>query len=146
MPDEPRETPAAGRAAERPDSGPNSEAEHLTLREPFTATGETFAVPVPDYPTLQEATVASGPEHPRASARQRPKPSTRGAADPVSIGVGLVFFLLGGAYLLASGGHLTVNAGWTGSFLLLGLGLSGVVGAFVRARRESHTRSSRGDR
>lgn len=67
-------------------------------------------------------------------AGERPTPSRR-AADPVSIGAGLVFFLLGGAYLLASGGHLTVNAGWTLSFLLLGLGLSGVVGGLLRARR-----------
>lgn len=56
-------------------------------------------------------------------------------ADPASIGAGLVFFLIGGAYLLASGGHLTVNAGWTLSLLLLGLGLSGVVSALLRSRR-----------
>lgn len=55
--------------------------------------------------------------------------------DVVSIGAGLVFFLLGGAYLLASGGHLSVNAGWTLSFLAIGLGLSGVVGAVLRAFR-----------
>lgn len=63
--------------------------------------------------------------------------------DPVSIGSGIVFFLIGGAYLLASGGHLAVNAGWTLSLLVLGLGLSGVVGAALRARRD---RANRGDR
>ncbi len=56
-------------------------------------------------------------------------------ADPASIGAGIVFFLIGGAYLLASGGHLSVNAGWTLSLLLLGLGLSGVVGVLLRDRR-----------
>lgn len=55
--------------------------------------------------------------------------------DAVSIGSGLVFFLIGGAYLLASGGHLAVNAGWTLSMLALGLGLSGIVGAVLRIRR-----------
>jgi hypothetical protein len=62
--------------------------------------------------------------------------------DPVSIGAGIVFFLIGGAYLLASGGHLAVNAGWTLSLLVLGLGLSGVVGAVLRTRRD---RANRGD-
>lgn len=57
--------------------------------------------------------------------------------DAVSIGSGLVFFLIGGVYLLASGGHLTVNAGWTLSMLALGLGLSGIVGAVLRVRRGS---------
>ena len=46
-----------------------------------------------------------------------------------------IAFLIGGAYLLASGGHLTVNAGWTLSLLALGLGLSGIVGAILRSRR-----------
>ena len=55
--------------------------------------------------------------------------------DPVSIGSGLVFFVIGGAYLLASGGHLAVNAGWTLTILALGLGLSGIVGAVLRSRR-----------
>jgi hypothetical protein len=55
--------------------------------------------------------------------------------DPVSIGSGIVFFLIGGAYLLASGDHLKVNAGWTLTILALGLGLSGVAGAVVRAWR-----------
>lgn len=63
------------------------------------------------------------------------RPTKRNEADPASIGSGIVFFLIGGAYLLASGGHLSVNAGWTLSVLLLGLGLSGVVSALLRARR-----------
>lgn len=69
--------------------------------------------------------------------RPQPEPRRRPANEPdaVSIGAGLVFFLIGGAYLLASAGHVTVNAGWTLSMLLLGLGLSGVVGAVLRSRR-----------
>ena len=98
---------------------------------------------VPDYPALQEATTVTDPEHTTGrGARRRSGFATGGAADPVSIGAGLVFFLLGGAYLLASGGHLAVNAGWTLSFLLLGLGLSGVVGSFLRSRRDNRTRAA----
>jgi hypothetical protein len=78
-----------------------------------------------EYPTLHEPPATT--ERPRG---------VLGQFDPVSVGAGLVFFLIGGAYLLATGGHLTVNAGWTLSLLLLGLGLSGVVGAvFGRLRR-----------
>jgi len=66
---------------------------------------------------------------------QQPDRNRSRRPDPVSIGSGLVFFLIGGAYLLASGGHLTVNAGWTLSLLALGLGLSGIVGAILRSRR-----------
>ncbi len=72
--------------------------------------------------------------------RPQPQPGRRRSrfsdADPASIGTGLVFFLIGGAYLLASGGHVTVNAGWTLSLLLVGLGLSGVVSALLRSRRD----------
>lgn len=121
--------------------------EYPTLREPFTPTGEAFSVPLsrsaPEHPTLQEATMTTEPDHEnkhRPDGRARFRPS-RSAADPVSIGAGLVFFLLGGAYLLASHGHLTVNAGWTLSFLMLGLGLSGIVGSLLRARL-----GNRGDR
>jgi hypothetical protein len=78
-----------------------------------------------DYPTVGEPPMSE--EH-RRGALDR--------ADPVSIGAGLVLVLLGGAYLLATSGHLIVNAGWTLSLLLLGLGLSGVVGGLLgRARR-----------
>ena len=66
---------------------------------------------------------------------QQPDRDQSRQPDPVSIGSGLVFFLIGGAYLLASGGRLTVNAGWTLSMLALGLGLSGIVGAIFRSRR-----------
>lgn len=69
-------------------------------------------------------------------ATQRPgRQNQSRQPDPVSIGSGFVFFLIGGAYLLASAGHLTVNAGWTLSLLALGLGLSGIVGAILRSRR-----------
>lgn len=121
--------------------------EYRTLREPFTATGEAFSVslsmPIPEYPTLQEATTVTSPEPTNSQAASQRSASARRTADPVSIGAGLVFLLLGGAYLLASGGHVTVNAGWTLSFLLLGLGLSGVVGSFLRARRDRRGRTNR---
>jgi hypothetical protein len=70
------------------------------------------------------------PDRSQQPDREKPR-----RPDPVSIGSGLVFFLIGGAYLLAAGGHLTVNAGWTLSILALGLGLSGIVGAILRSRR-----------
>jgi len=83
-----------------------------------------------------------GPDRDKDSERnqdpernQRPDRNRSRRPDPVSIGAGLVFFLIGGAYLLASNGHLTVNAGWTLSLLALGLGLSGIVGAILRSRR-----------
>ncbi|HEU5429278.1 MAG TPA: hypothetical protein VFU74_20525 [Actinocrinis sp.] len=105
---------------------------------------DPFSVPLPEYPTLQEATAVTYPENAtERAARPVQGASRRNSSDPVSIAAGLVFFLLGGAYLLAAGGHLTVNAGWTLSFLLLGLGLSGVVGGFLRARRNSRARSGR---
>ena len=76
---------------------------------------------------------------PNRSPNQEPgrgsNPGPDREPDAVSIGSGIVFFLIGGAYLLASGGHLTVNAGWTLSLLVLGLGLAGVVGAVLRSRR-----------
>lgn len=111
--------------------------------ETFT---EPLSAPVPEYPTLQEATMVTGTDPERASeygTRAVSGTSKRNSADPVSILAGLVFFAIGGAYLLASGGHLTVNAGWTLSFLLLGLGLSGVVGGLLRARRNSRARARR---
>jgi hypothetical protein len=86
-----------------------------------------------EHPTLQEAAQREAAETADAGRPRRGAALHR--ADPVSIGVGLVFFLIGGAYLLASGGHLTVNAGWTLSLLLLGLGLSGVVGGLLNSRR-----------
>ena len=120
--------------------------EYPTVREP--SFGE-------DYPTLHEPpegiepgetigsagfaefTEAAGSTGSTGSAKSGdPARAVLGQIDPVSVGAGLVFFLIGGAYLLATGGHLTVNAGWTLSLLLLGLGLSGVVGAVIgRARR-----------
>jgi hypothetical protein len=122
---------------------------HGAPREPIEGPDEEtfaapFSAPLPEYPTFQEATAVSEPD----SANERGDGtrlggSTRRAADPVSIGAGLVFFLIGGAYLLASGGHLTVNAGWTLSFLLLGLGLSGVVGGFLRAHLGRRARARR---
>lgn len=87
--------------------------------------------PAPDgHPTLGQPPLG----------RTSPATRRRGLlanADPLSIGAGLVFFVIGGAYLLASGGHLSVNAGWTLSMLLVGLGLSGVISALIRFRRGS---------
>lgn len=79
-------------------------------------------------------------EWPDREQNQPSQPNQGPERDPVSIGAGIVFFLIGGAYLLASGGHLAVNAGWTLSLLVLGLGLSGVVGAVLRARRDRNNR------
>lgn len=115
--------------------GPIGDPDEETFSAPLSA-------PLPEYPKFQEATAVSEPDGVNElGERARPSGSTRRAADPVSIGAGLVFFLLGGAYLLASGGHLTVNAGWTLSFLLIGLGLSGVAGSFLRARLDSRART-----
>ncbi|MGH6655449.1 MAG: hypothetical protein ACRDVE_09605 [Actinocrinis sp.] len=94
-----------------------------------------------EYPTLTgpgDLSDAIPGYSPAPTPRQPPPAARRGIlanADPLSIGAGLVFFLIGGAYLLASGGHLTVNAGWTLSMLALGLGLSGVISALVRFGR-----------
>ncbi len=116
---------------ERPD-------EYPTLREePAEAGFPTLHEPDESPGTAEFAGTAEPPasESPAFESTARPRGTTN-RPDPVSIGAGLVFFLVGGAYLLASGGHLTVNAGWTFSLLLLGLGLSGVIGALVnRSRR-----------
>ncbi|HTJ70823.1 MAG TPA: hypothetical protein VL551_25000 [Actinospica sp.] len=55
--------------------------------------------------------------------------------DAASITAGLVFIGIGLVYLLSSGGHLHAAAQWTGSVLVLGLGLAWVVGAVTRRRR-----------
>lgn len=91
--------------------------------EPYDAVG---SIPEPDpvSPPAPAPTPASG----------RPRFADR-SPDPTSIVAGIVFFLLGGAYLLASAGHLTVNAAWTVSLLFIGLGLAGLLGAAFGARR-----------
>jgi hypothetical protein len=55
--------------------------------------------------------------------------------DAASITAGLVFLAMGLVYLFASDGHLHTAAQWTGSLLVLGLGLAWVVGALTRRRR-----------
>jgi drug/metabolite transporter (DMT)-like permease len=55
--------------------------------------------------------------------------------DAASITAGLVFIGIGLVYLLSSGGHLHAAAQWTGSVLVLGLGLAWVLGAITRRRR-----------
>lgn len=67
----------------------------------------------------------------RFPGRRPPTPTP----DLTSIVAGIVFFILGGAYLLASSGHLTVNAAWSVSLLFIGLGLSGILGAVFSSRR-----------
>jgi hypothetical protein len=117
--------------------GPIEQPGEETFTEPLSA-------PLPEYPTLQEATTVTATDPRRLNERGNRAGrglSMRDSADPVSILAGLVFFALGGVYLLASGGHLDVNAGWTLSFLLLGLGLSGVVGGLLRARRNGRARA-----
>ena len=61
--------------------------------------------------------------------RKKPRP------DAASITAGLVFLAMGLIYLLSSGGHLHAAAQWTGSLLVLGLGLAWIVGAITRRRR-----------
>jgi hypothetical protein len=55
--------------------------------------------------------------------------------DAASILAGLVFVAVGLVYLLSTGGHVTVGARWAISLLVLGLGVTGVVGALTRRRR-----------
>ena len=66
-------------------------------------------------------------EQQRGRARIRP--------DAASITAGLVFVGIGLVYLLADAGGLGDAARWTGSVLVLGLGLAWVVGAVTRRRR-----------
>ena len=83
------------------------------------------------------------PDDPTRAAPGRPDPfapppapeSERTRPDPPSITAGTVFFLIGGAYFLAAGGHLRVNAGWALSALAVGLGVAGVIGAVMRLMR-----------
>lgn len=91
--------------------------------------------------SIPEDDVRLSPEPMPASAGRRP--GTR-IPDPTSIAAGVVFFLLGGAYLLAASGHLTVNAAWTISLLFIGLGLSGVLGAALHDRGRRPGRGPRG--
>jgi hypothetical protein len=74
------------------------------------------------------------PGRPDPFAPQPPQPE-RTRPDPPSITAGTVFFLLGGAYFLAAGGHLRVNAGWALSTLAIGLGAAGIIGAVMRLTR-----------
>ena len=120
---------------QQPESGREQPDEYPTISEPGFETGQ--------YPTLHEPPAPFEFEPPRGPR------AALGRFDPVSVGAGLVFFLIGGAYVLASGGHVTVNAGWTLSLLLLGLGLSGVVGGLVgqsRRRRWEARQNSRAGR
>jgi drug/metabolite transporter (DMT)-like permease len=63
------------------------------------------------------------------------KNHTRIRPDAASITAGLVFIGIGLVYLLSSDGHLHAAAQWTGSVLVLGLGLAWVIGAITRRRR-----------
>ena len=55
--------------------------------------------------------------------------------DAASITAGLVFVAMGLIYLLSSDGHLHAAAQWTGSLLVLGLGLAWLIGAITRRHR-----------
>jgi hypothetical protein len=55
--------------------------------------------------------------------------------DAASITAGVVFLGIGLVYLLAGSGSLQDAARWTGSLLVLGLGLALVVGAITRRHR-----------
>lgn len=63
------------------------------------------------------------------------KNQSRIRPDVASITAGLVFIGIGMVYLLAGAGSLQDAARWTGSLLVLGLGLAWVVGAITRRRR-----------
>ena len=91
--------------------------------------------------SIPEDDVRVSPESTPISTGRRPGTRT---PDPTSIAAGVVFFLLGGAYLLAASGHLTVNAAWTISLLFIGLGLSGVLGAALHDRGRRPGRGPRG--
>lgn len=65
----------------------------------------------------------------RGAGRPRFRP------DPASITAGLVFMTIGLIYLLFSDTRLESSARWTGSLLVLGLGLAWVVGVLTRRRR-----------
>ena len=93
--------------------------------EPYDAVGS-----IPEPEPTNPAPAAPKP----TSTRTRPRFNDR-SPDPTSIIAGIVFFLIGGAYLLASSGHLTVNAAWTVSLLFIGLGLAGLLGAVLGVRR-----------
>jgi hypothetical protein len=87
-------------------------------------------VPLPD----PDEPLRAAPGRPDPFAALPPEPE-RTRPDPPSITAGTVFFLLGGAYLLAAGGHLRVNAGWALSVLAVGLGVAGIIGAVLRLTR-----------
>lgn len=55
--------------------------------------------------------------------------------DAASITAGLVFVAVALVYLLSGNGHSHAAAQWTGSLLVLGLGLAWIVGALTRRRR-----------
>ena len=55
--------------------------------------------------------------------------------DAASITAGLVFIGIGLVYLMAGSSSVQDAARWTGSVLVLGLGLAWVVGAVTRRRR-----------
>jgi hypothetical protein len=93
--------------------------------EPYDVVGSA-PEPEPISPAPPTPTPPPTPARPRFADR---------SPDPTSIVAGIVFFLLGGAYLLASSGHLAVNAAWTVSLLFIGLGLAGLLGAVFGARR-----------
>jgi drug/metabolite transporter (DMT)-like permease len=65
----------------------------------------------------------------------RTRQTRRVRPDAASITAGLVFLAMGLVYLSASDGHLHKAAQWTGSLLVLGLGLAWVIGAITRRRR-----------
>jgi hypothetical protein len=128
-----REVPTRGGTEGAGEGEHLGEPEYPTLRETEIPDPGPDPFAEPEHPTLRETPIPTAA--PTSAQPAAPRRAAFDRADPTSIGAGIVFFLIGGAYLLASGGHLTVNAGWTLSLLLLGLGLSGVVGALLRARR-----------
>lgn len=106
--------------------------EPMSATRPFEPYDDAGSLPEPE--PISRPTAASVPKPARVPTPPRPRFADR-SPDPTSIVAGIVFFLLGGAYLLASSGHLTVNAAWTVSLLFIGLGLAGLLGAALGVRR-----------
>ena len=71
----------------------------------------------------------------QTQSRNESKAERRIRPDAASITAGLVFVAMGLIYLLSTDGHLHAAAQWTGSLLVLGLGLAWVIGVVTRRGR-----------
>ncbi len=60
----------------------------------------------------------------------------RHPADLASLIAGLLLMAVGGAYLLSRVTNLYLDARWVAPVVLIGVGLAGLTGAVVQARRQ----------